>query len=110
MNDLVEQKLKKLHYFPPNFRVQPPHSIVAAHPLLAGIPKAAFRAEVGRLPHGHWKSVGLEAIRDTLMDSDLHPQPGKWLATRGTLSMVRYCLPNTFENGFGGMGAWRALI
>ena len=46
MNDLVEQKLKKLHYFPPNFRVQPPHSIVAAHPLLAGIPKTSFRSEV----------------------------------------------------------------
>ncbi len=46
MNDLVEQKLKKLHYFPPNFRVQAPHSIVAAHPLLAGIPKTAFRSEV----------------------------------------------------------------
>ena len=50
MNDLVEQKLKKLHYFPPNFRVQAPHSIVAAHPLLAGIPKKAFRSEVCRSP------------------------------------------------------------
>lgn len=46
LNGLVEQKLKKLHYFPPSFRVAPPHSIVAAHPLLAGIPKTAFRAEV----------------------------------------------------------------
>lgn len=57
MNDLVEQKLKKLHYFPPNFRVQPPHSIVAAHPLLAGIPKEAFRSEVCRGPlqwHRHY--------------------------------------------------------
>ncbi|MCJ1354278.1 MAG: hypothetical protein MMC33_004265 [Icmadophila ericetorum] len=48
MNDLVEQKLKKLHYFPPTFRVQAPHSIVAAHPLLAGIPKKAFHSEVQR--------------------------------------------------------------
>ena len=46
MSDLVEQKLKKLHYFPPNFRVQPPHSILAAHQLLASIPKKAFRKEV----------------------------------------------------------------
>ena len=46
MSHLVEQKLKKLHYFPPNFRVQPPHSILAAHPLLASLPKKAFRKEV----------------------------------------------------------------
>ena len=46
MSHLVEQKLKKLHYFPPNFRVQPPHSILAAHPLLASVPKKAFRKEV----------------------------------------------------------------
>ena len=46
MSHLVEQKLKKLHYFPPNFRVQPPHSILAAHPLLASLPKKAFRTEV----------------------------------------------------------------
>ena len=51
MNDLVEQKLKKLHYFPPNFHVQPPHSIIAAHPLLAGIPKNAFRSEVRNTLH-----------------------------------------------------------
>jgi len=51
MNDLVEQKLKKLHYFPPDFLVQPPHSIVAAHPLLAGIPKNAFRSEVRIMLH-----------------------------------------------------------
>ena len=51
MSHLVEQKLKKLHYFPPNFRVQPPHSILAAHPLLASVPKKAFRKEVS---HTAW--------------------------------------------------------
>lgn len=89
MNDLVERKLKKLHYFPPNFRVQPPHSILAAHPLLAGIPKAAFRSEVGRPPHGFWKSVGLKLVKDTLRVSDLHPHPGNWEATQETLSLVQ---------------------
>ena len=96
MNGLVEQKLKKLHYFPPNFRVQPPHSIVAAHPLLAGILKAAFRSEVGRLPHDSWKSVGLGPVRDTLRDSDPHPHPGNWSSAQGTLSSVRRLPPKLF--------------
>lgn len=46
MNDLVEQKLKKLHYFPPQFHIQPPHTMLAAHPLLAGVPEKKFRKEV----------------------------------------------------------------
>ncbi len=46
MNDLVEQKLKKLHYFPPQFHIQAPHTMLAAHPLLAGVPENKFRKEV----------------------------------------------------------------
>lgn len=46
MKDLVEQKLKKLHYFPPQFRVQPPHTMLAAHPLLADITDKAFGSQV----------------------------------------------------------------
>ncbi|CAL8460804.1 g335 [Coccomyxa elongata] len=46
MNDLVEQKLKKLHYFPPQFHIQAPHTMLAAHPLLAGVPENRFRKEV----------------------------------------------------------------
>ena len=57
MSHLVEQKLKKLHYFPPNFRVQPPHSILAAHPLLASLPKNAFRKEVSHMALGSCKPV-----------------------------------------------------
>ena len=57
MSHLVEQKLKKLHYFPPNFRVQPPHSILAAHPLLASIPKKAFRKEVRPMAHASCASI-----------------------------------------------------
>jgi hypothetical protein len=45
MKGLVEQKLKKLHYFPPRFRVQPPHTLLAAHPLFADLSPAAFRRE-----------------------------------------------------------------
>ena len=50
MRGLVEQKLKKLHYFPPRFRVQPPHTLLAAHPLFADLPPAAFRREARALP------------------------------------------------------------
>ena len=50
MRGLVEQKLKKLHYFPPRFRVQPPHTLLAAHPLFADLPPAAFRREAPRTP------------------------------------------------------------
>ena len=57
MSHLVEQKLKKLHYFPPNFRVQPPHSILAAHPLLASLPKKAFRKEVSHAARPSCKLV-----------------------------------------------------
>ncbi len=51
MRGLVEQKLKKLHYFPPAFRVQPPHTLLAAHPLLADVPPPVFRRKA-RLPQG----------------------------------------------------------
>lgn len=46
MNDLVEQKLKKLHYFPPQFHVQPPDTMLAVHPLLADIPDKKFKSQV----------------------------------------------------------------
>ncbi len=48
MNDLVEQKLKKLHYFPPQFHIHSPDTMLAAHPLLAGIPDRDFAKQVTR--------------------------------------------------------------
>ena len=56
MRGLVEQKLKKLHYFPPRFRVQPPHTLLAAHPLFADLPPAAFRGEA-RIPVSNWPGL-----------------------------------------------------
>ena len=57
MKGLVEQKLKKLHYFPPQFRVQAPHTLLAAHPLLSDVPPRVFRRKVGgpliRIPPLH---------------------------------------------------------
>lgn len=46
MNGLVEQKLKKLHYFPPQFHIHSPDTMLAAHPLLASIPDKKFSREV----------------------------------------------------------------
>ena len=75
MSDLVEQKLKKLHYFPPNFRVQPPHSILAAHPLLASIPKKAFRREVSHMAPASCKPALHTSSTPKLYTGEAQVQP-----------------------------------
>lgn len=50
MQDLVEKKLKHLHFHPPQSGSPHPATLLARHPMFADIPAAAFRQEVCSRP------------------------------------------------------------